>query len=648
MLAPGILLCLLASFRDVQANLLNDTLGWENGYTSLATANIDLLLVEDSQTLASLRVRGSSFDFLPFDMIKLRSADGQRHIGDLTYRYRMLGETSWTNGDSATTRKPVTALKSAGLAAADLTATLPVGKLIVKREWTELDGDVALTFTLTNNGTSTMEIGSLGFPMEFNSIFTNRDADNIQANGSLHDPYIGLDAGYIRVTPTSGNGPALVVTPLGDTPLQAWRNLYEASLEGTYYGSQTFEGFYEWQTLSRAFAENEWSGVEPWNDATSKYIASGSSLSFGLRFTVATEGVRGIQNAVRSTGTPFAVGIPGHVVPSDLTAQLFLFADQEVSTIVSYPEGSFTISELGSKVYSLKPNDGAWGRVRVTISYSDGKLQTVHYYVTKAGSTVLSDLGNFATTTSWFNDTSDPFGRAPCPLTYDREANTLVKQENRAWIAGISDEAGAGTYIAATIKQAAQPNAVEIAKLELFVDEVLFKTVQTSDYAVRKSAFFYDPTVLPDYPYNSSINWSGWASWDKENAYLTDRAYDYIHPLAAYWGLYRAGRAYPDLLSVHTWDWYLNQAYRTITALMKLDQYGNCCEVGYALVGLMEETIIGELLKDLRREGYALEASNVEANMSVRADFWETLSVPFGSEMAWDSTGQEGVYYWSK
>jgi hypothetical protein len=81
---------------------------------------------------------------------------------------------------------------------------------------------------------------------------------------------------------------------------------------------------------------------------------------------------------------------------------------------------------------------------------------------------------------------------------------------------------------------------------------------------------------------------------------------------------------------------------------MRPDSRGKCCEVGFALDGLMEETVFGELLKDLTREGWILQANNIIANMSVRANFWETLAVPFGSEMAWDSTGQEGVYYWSK
>lgn len=150
-----------------------------------------------------------------------------------------------------------------------------------------------------------MEIGSLGFPLEFNSIFTGRTAEDIQAKCSLQDPYIGLDAGYVQVTPISGVGPALIITPIGNTPFQAWRNLDEPYFDDTAYGSQVFEGLYEWQTLSLAYAENEWSEVEPWNEATSDVLEAGESVTFGLRFSLVADGIRGIQEVAEETGTPF-------------------------------------------------------------------------------------------------------------------------------------------------------------------------------------------------------------------------------------------------------------------------------------------------------------------------------------------------------
>lgn len=621
----------------------DDNLGLDNGYITIDTANFNARIVRDAQVLASLTPAGDTFDFLPFDLLGVRAANGQYHWGDITFRYRESGSTDWIDGDSASARQPVTSVTSEdALATSILTPTLPEGLLNITREWLDVSGDLGLRFTLQNSGSSSVEIGSLGFPAEFNSIFTNRQATDMQRLCSLSDPYIGMHAGHIRVAPTKGTGAALVVTPLGDdTPLEAYRNLAERSYAGTAYGSQTFEGFYEWQVLTKAWAETEWADQQPWNPPSSRTLESGESLQFGVRFSVAEGGVRELDAAIRNTGTPTAIGVPGYIIPRDTPAQLFLQTDSDVSSITVDPEGALSVEETETLTYSVTPSASAWGRVRLTVEYADGKVQTIHYFVTKAGTEAVADVGRFFTTEAWFNDTSDPFGRAPSPMSYDYEAGKIVDQDPRAWVAGLSDEGGTGAYLAALVKQTIQPNAEEVAKLEDFVDQVVWATIQTDDYAVRKSIFYYDPAAVPGYEYDTSIDWTSWTSWNQDAAYAIDRAYDYVHVAAAYWSLYRIARAYPELVEIHTWDWYLEHAYNTVIRGMQTD-------VGYNRLGLMGETVFGEILADLTREDLTTEADALTEEMRSRAAQWDTEDVPFGSEMAWDSTGQEGVYYWSK
>jgi hypothetical protein len=638
---------LIAALLSFGVDAQDDTLGLSSGYTSLSTANFDIKLVKDSQILASLKPTGDDFDFLPFDFILYRAGNGQYHNGDITYRYRASGTTRWLAGDSSSTRENVREIDSTALAAADLASTLPNGSpLQVVRKWLDVDGDLGLSFTLTNKGNSSLEIGSLGFPTEFNSIFSNRTADDMSAKCSLTDPYIGLDAGYIQVTPTAGTGAALIVTPLlnTSTSFEAWRNLNEASTDPLYYGSQTFEGFYEWQSHTKAYAENEWSNVTPWNEPSSRVLKTGESITYGLRFSVVKDGIRGIQKAVQSTNTPLTIGIPGYVVPADLTAQLYVF-HSAISKVES-SDGAFKITKSQNNAFALTPTGSVWGRTKVTITYKDGKVQTVHYFVTESAPAVISKLGEFSTTSMWYNDTTDPFGRSPSVITWDHSTGAQVLQEPRVWISGLSDEGGV-IYLATAMKQFGLADASEIAKLEQFANKVLSKKIQNSDFTVRKSIFFYEPKQLPDYQYDQSINWDNWWSWNKDASYATDRAYDYIHVIGAYWALYRAGRDNNSVLKVHDWQWYLGQAYNTTIACFKTDSNGDGL-IGYSRLGLMGETVVGELLADLQRENWSKEAGAVEAAMKLRADAWESQTEPFGSEMAWDSTGQEGIYYWSK
>lgn len=632
-------------------------LGFGNGSLSLTTQNFNLELINDAQVLVSLKAAGGTFDFLPFQYLSVRAGNGQYHWGDVTFRNRAVGSTAWIDGDSSAARQPVTSTSANStygkvLAAVNLAKTLPANTstLNITRAWLDVDGDLGLSFTLTNTGKDSIELGSLGFPAEFNNIFTQYTAAQAQQYCSLSDPYIGMDAGYIRVAPISGTGAALIVTPLGDTPFEAYRDLDEEYYDSTQYASNFFEGLYEWQTLTKAWAENEWSAAEPWNEPSSKILAAGESLTFGLKFSLATSGVRGIDAAVQAQGTPYARGIPGYIIPQDLPAQLLINPGSagSIANITVSPAGALTITAPTTtpNLYTLTPSTTAFGRARLTITYTSGQRQTVHYYLTQTGPASLAALGNFLTTEQYFNDTSDPFGRAPSIISYDHDVMAQVTQDARVWIAGLSDEAGAGSFLAASMKQAAQPDADEVAKLEAFVDGVLVKVLQpeAGDGAVRKSVFWYGD---PDYEYSTALDWTSWTSWSEEDAYATDRAYDYVHVVATYWALYRVGRGYPGVLESHDWEWYLNKSYGTVMAAMAQDGNGTWL-VGYSEVGLMGETVFGELLTDLKREGFADQASALEAKMSARAKLWSTQDDPFGSEMAWDSTGQEGVYYWSK
>jgi hypothetical protein len=111
--------------------------------------------------------------------------------------------------------------------------------------------------------------------------------------------------------------------------------------------------------------------------------------------------------------------------------------------------------------------------------------------------------------------------------------------------------------------------------------------------------------------------------------------------VAANWVLYRLARNYQGLVTNHPWQWYLDHAYETSVAMVTLAPE-------YAVFGQMEGDIFLQVMADLRREGMNKQADELEARMRARADRWKGEPYPFGSEMPWDSTGQEEVYAWMK
>jgi Family of unknown function (DUF5695) len=631
------------------------------GIIDLDTADFTLSLVKSSQTVAAFKPKGGNgFDFTPGDLLMARSAEGFFHLGDITLRLRRDDSSSWANYSTALSRSPVKALPASGntLASADLSPALPNDiPLKIVRTWAEEDGKLVLRFGLTNRSSKRVEIGGLGIPMIFNNVLNDRTLEQAHAICSFYDPYIGEDAGYLQVTRLNGHGPALLVVPDGKTPFEAYnpildkKNSFGAApifVDPTPRGI-TFEGFYEWLVHSRAYAENEWRGAQEWNPPTSLTLKPGESRTYGVKFLL-SDSIRHIEKTLAENHRPVAVGVPGYVLPADIEGRLFLRYDRSISSLRVEPASALEIRQDpppsdGQYAYTLRGK--AWGRARLNVTYADGTVQTIQYFLIKPAAEAVADMGHFLTTQQWFADSADPFHRAPSVITYDRETQRQVLEDSRVWIAGLSDEGGAGPWLAAFMKEFVQPDNDELMKIQQFVDGVLWGQLQAKDsdpahpYGVRKSLFYYQPDQMPANYYNRDFDWSSWTSWNKPASEAVDRSYDYPHVAAANWVLYRLARNHPGLVTNHSWDWYLDHAYQTAMAMTSYAK-------DLAVFGQMEGSIFLAILDDLKREGWKERAMALEDKMRARAEVWKQEAYPFGSEMPWDSTGQEEVYGWTK
>lgn len=632
--------------------------------TEFSTANWLGEFASGSGVLESIYPRTeSSFTFTPTDYFPLRNASGNYHTGDISVRWRLSGEADWIDVDSALSRSinPINTQAQGVLLHSNFDNVWPdVAKyLSITRDWKVVDGDLVMSVTVRNTNSSTIELGGFGFPIEMNNIFWGRTAEEVTAKCVLVDPYPGLDAGYAQVTRLTGTGPNMVITPYGGkaSRFEAWRQLSEDISQPTGYQSQTFEGVQAWQTLSLGYAQREWSAADPWNTATSQLLRPKQAVTFALRFSVAPQ-VFDIESTVSAAGIPVAVGVPGYILPSDLTGRLFLKYTENVKSISTTPSDALSFTPLKAQTssyqaYAVASTNATSGRVRATVSYADGTVQSIHYVVTNDGPTVAVKHADFLFNQQWYNDTSDPFQRAPSVISYDNEARSLVLQEPRVWIAGLSDDAGSGPFEAAALTSSIYPNAEYIMQLELMAQETVWGWLQDKNdtdyntlFGVKRSLFFYDTLALPMYPYSNNFNWNQ-GSWNRHDAYQVWRAYNYVHVSALYWSLYRADRSSPGVLNLQEPTWYLNQSYNTAVEITK--QYANGTMItAFSDVGLMCESFWVQLLGDLLAEKMTVEHDTLQFAMQARQKHWASLAEPFGSEQAWDSTGQEGVYAWSR
>jgi hypothetical protein len=622
------------------------TLNLDKGIIELSTDNFKLKLLRSSQTVSALNPGSEpGFDFTPGERLKLRSKDGLYHLGDINLKLRVAGKPDWKLYSTATRRADVAALPAGGnvLAAADLAATLPTDiPLQVRRYWMRDGKDLVLRFTLKNTSSFAVEIGSLGIPMIFNNILHEKNLDETHASNVFYDPYIGKDAGYLQVCRLNGNGPVLLVIPAQNAAFEAYNPLLD---DPTPRGI-TFEGFHEWMVHSKAYAEKEWKNAEPWNQSTSVTLATGESKSYALKLTL-TKSVKTIEAKLQEEKRPVVVGIPGYVISQAIPAKLFLNYHSKVVRTEVFPAGSLTINVASKGKGAWKSYDvigNTWGRSRLSITYANGITQTVHYKVIQPEDKLLSSFGKFLTNEQWYKNDADPFKRSESVISYDYETKKQVTEDNRVWIAGLSDEGGAGGWLAAIMKQLVQPDKAEIEKLQRFVNHTLWGNLQISEgdlkYGVRKSLFFYEPEKMPAGTYSPDINYKAWSAWPQKEAFSVGRSYNYPHVAAAHWVLYKLARYHKGLVAENSWDLYLRNAYHTAIAMVEKAPH-------YAQFGQMEGSVFLFILNDLKAEGYTEPAIKLESAMRKRADVWKSLSYPFGSEMPWDSTGQEEVYMWS-
>lgn len=626
--------------------------------SSFQTSDFNFQIEQSNNYLVSLapRVAGlipSTFDFSPVNATPYRQAPGHYHTGDIRLRFKNSNQITWTIVDSALSRDAVQEISigqntSSILSAADITSTLNSSVVKVVRSWEQQRGDLVMMFNLTNTNSSALEIGGLGFPIEFNNVLQYRDAEGQYQNCSFIDPNMGLNAGYFRVTRLSGAGPAVVGTPMNGSGMEAWNFLSEPVDNVIRYQAQTFEGIHEWVVFGKAYVETDWAGVEPWNAPTSTFLQPGQTKSYGIKFSLVDE-IRSIESALRSHSLPIANSIPGFIIPTDLIGKLFLNYSSSVSSISVFPQGAVTLTanDVGAdgwKGYDLTPNATAWARVRVTITYEDQKNQSLHYYITQSLPTALRAVGNFHTSTCWFTQ-PDIFNRSPSALTYDHEINDFVTQDPREWIPGLEDEGGVGPTLAAAAKTYVYPNAMEVARLEDYINQTLWGGLQlnsgNNSYAIRATLFFYDPSAI-NFTYDTTIDWG------LPNAAITnrlDRTFNYPHIALVYWVLYRTARLYPNSTQ-NSWEFYLEQTAKTIQYMIPLPN--QTALTSSADQGLIEESSLSDFLDDLKRENKTELAEDFTLRMLRRAELWSNESYPFGSEQSWDCTAQEGVYHWCK
>lgn len=213
-------------------------------------------------------------------------------------------------------------------------------------------------------------------------------------------------------------------------------------------------------------------------------------LPFDSMLTVAPS-VEKIEETISNVGLAAAVGGPGYLLHGDIQGHLFINNSSDILSINISPEWSLSVRPSGRygdrwTVLDISAAAGAFGRSRIYLTYEKGDRHTAHYFTTENGRNLWLGLEK-----SWWNSNGLTI------ISYDHSVDGHVLQDNRAWIAVVSDDGGAGLFEATTMKQNIQSVASEVVNLEKFVHTTTWARLQLTDgskkHGVRKSLLFYQP-----------------------------------------------------------------------------------------------------------------------------------------------------------
>lgn len=100
----------------------------------------------------------------------------------------------------------------------------------------------------------------------------------------------------------------------------------------------------------------------------------------------------------------------------------------------------------------------------------------------------MTSFGAFIAKNHWYTNTKDPFARAYSFMDYDASVPDIIVQESRSYVAGLSDEAGAGSGmwnhfrmlliiflgLGISMKNQFQPIASEVELIDTYINKTLW------------------------------------------------------------------------------------------------------------------------------------------------------------------------------
>lgn len=586
-----------------------------------------------------------------------------RWLGDLVIRYRRNGG-EWleaTTGASGWERRVqrdksghTVTVKYTG----ESTDLRSLHGISCEERYTVAGGKLRWTIRLKNLGKEIVDIGGLGLPMLFNTMYTKDPAVTYQKRVIRHS-YVEGSNSFVLVARANGEGPYLLMTPEAGTRLEYFesedRGKRSNALNQVFAARGAWEGLYTAyiHAAGKLTAENARRWRQPLTHAMLAAAGeTGNEVRYGFEFQL-TPDYESAKRAMLEGGLLVVDVSPGMVLPADLPGLISLRGNKEIHAVrAEYPAQTEIEREPARQaqqsVYRVRFR--RLGENEITVDYGEGESTRLEYFVTEPLAVLIRKRAAFLVAHQQVKDASKWYDGLFS--LWDMRAMRLRTPEDtgglQAYMVGGSDDPDLckAPYLAA--KNLAYPDDAEIAAIEYYIDHFLWGKLQRSD---TENPFPFGIYGSPGWKENRNSS-VGYGSGGNGREHLW-RTFDYTHVIQLYFLMYRIAKMYPERVHSASPGEYLRRAYGTAMAYFKVPYAIRMGEPwdfrGYTdwafKQGAFHEVFIPDLIGALEQEGKVIEATKLQSFWNRKVMYFVSdHPYPFGSEMYFDTTAFESTH----
>ncbi len=491
------------------------------------------------------------------------------------------------------------------------------------RDMTSMDWSI----TLENPTSNRMEIGSVEIPLPWNdnySLFNPHDKASqklLYTRRVAEHKYIGGMSSYVLACPMDGSAPMLLLHP--DNSMTKSGDV-QTSFEFTYHSPDSIRNQIRdtghwihgaWPGLTRVCLKSksllDRKSWEPRFVASENLVLKpGESASFHIKFNWLSD--RADTAAVMADNGLLGFRIiPGPAVPIHSAATVIVYGAKkpvQVKGVSKWSEIPAGDPDFKGVVISLELEREGEQPIDIT----DARGVSGRLFM--AGLASIDDLmqrrARFILDHQAYFNKSHPLNHAI--LCYNNQAGSVLVRPNEMWGSG-GYEGGITDAMFLAMKNLDYPDREQIRFMEDYIDQWLLGGIQNpNDFGV---------------------------AWTVARKSRTERGYNYIHVLNLYDAMARAAASWPGLFREKP-EHYLDLWFKTFEAFQRTN-------VKYRDLGLMGRGNITFMPELFRRYDLDEQAEKIEAEIRRWAEYWcAEPPYPYGSELFFDNTGYESVFFY--